>query len=84
LRGAGPTRIITDLGVLQPGARCELTLTHLHPGVTVTQVRAATGWDLAVAGEPRQTPPPSAAELTVLRRLVAAKRPAPMSRPGSV
>ena len=32
--GAGPRRVITDLGVLEPDPRrCELTLTALHPGV---------------------------------------------------
>ncbi len=75
LRGAGPTMVITDLGVLEPGPRGgELTLTHLHPGNTVEQARAATGWDLAVAGELRQTPPPGPAELATLRALIAAKR----------
>ncbi|MGH3745094.1 MAG: CoA-transferase subunit beta, partial [Mycobacteriales bacterium] len=50
LRGRGPTRVITDLGILEPDpATCELTLTHLHPGVSVEQAREATGWPLAVA-----------------------------------
>jgi glutaconate CoA-transferase, subunit B len=74
LSGAGPTMVITDLGVLEPDPRsCELTLTHLHPGNTVEQARAATSWDLAVAGELRQTPPPNPAELATLRALIAAK-----------
>jgi glutaconate CoA-transferase, subunit B len=75
LTGAGPTMVITDLGVLEPDPRsCELTLTHLHPGTTVEQARAATGWDLAVASELQQTPPPGPAELATLRALIAAKR----------
>jgi glutaconate CoA-transferase, subunit B len=75
LRGAGPTMVITDLGMLEPDpASCELTLTHLHPGIDVEQARAATGWDLAVAAELRQNAPPSAADLAVLRGLVAAKK----------
>jgi glutaconate CoA-transferase subunit B len=70
LRGRGPVLVITDLGVLEPDpATCELTLTRLHPGVTVGQVRAATGWDLAVAGKPTETEPPTAHELAVLRGL---------------
>jgi len=41
--GAGPTMIITDLGVLEPDpVSCELTLTHLHPGVTVEQAANAS------------------------------------------
>jgi acetyl-CoA acetyltransferase family protein len=43
---------ITDLGVLEsdPGAG-ELTLTQVHEGVTVGEVRAATGWELRVADD---------------------------------
>ncbi len=75
LSGAGPTMVITDLGVLEPDPQtCELTLTHLHPGITAAQARAATGWDLAVASTLRQTPPPGSAKLATLRALIAAKR----------
>jgi len=53
LTGAGPQKIITDLGVLEPDPQTlEFTLTGLYLGVTVTQVREKTGWDLAVAAEP--------------------------------
>jgi glutaconate CoA-transferase, subunit B len=66
--------VITDLGVLSrvPGSS-ELTLTRLHPGTSVDAVRAATGWDLAVAGDVATTAPPSAAELAVLRALRGAR-----------
>src|SRR5207249_4057436 len=47
LRGKGPTAVITDLGILTPDpVTKELTLTSVHPGVTVEQAKAATGWDL--------------------------------------
>jgi glutaconate CoA-transferase subunit B len=70
LRGSGPRTVITDLGILEPDpATCELTLTHLHPGVTLDQVREATGWKLAVAPEPTVTEPPADHELTALRAL---------------
>ena len=62
--------VVTDLAVLEPrGADRELALTHVHPGSTVEQVRAATGWELRVAADLRATEPPSADELTVLRSL---------------
>src|SRR6476659_4223913 len=48
--GERTTLVINDLGVLEPRDG-ELTLTTLHPRVTVDQVRAATGWDLRVADE---------------------------------
>ena len=69
----GPVLVITDLGVLEPDPDSrELTLTRLHPGVGIDQVRAATGWDLAVAPAPGRTEPPTGAELSALRALVAA------------
>ena len=68
LRGGGPTRVITDLGLLSPDpATCELVLTHVHPGVAVEQVLAATGWNLRVAEALETTPPPTAGELEAVR-----------------
>jgi glutaconate CoA-transferase subunit B len=69
-RGAGPTAVITDLGVLEPDpATKELTLTQIHEGVRVDQVREATGWELAVAPAPATTPAPTDRELGALREL---------------
>ncbi|QHC27237.1 CoA-transferase subunit beta [Streptomyces sp. GS7] len=76
LPGAGPTAVITDLGVLRPDPdTAELVLTALHPGVTVDQVRAATGWPLKEAPDLGVTDPPTAAELAALRALKAASGP---------
>ena len=72
LRGKGPTKVITDLGILEPDDGCELVLTHVHEGVTSEQAREATGWDLKVAADLRTTDPPSEDELHELRALVAA------------
>ena len=60
--------VVTDLGVLEPRDG-ELTLVGIHPGVTVDDVRAATAWELAVAGEVAQTRPPTEEELAALRSL---------------
>ncbi|HEV7898561.1 MAG TPA: CoA-transferase [Planosporangium sp.] len=74
LRGGGPRTVITDLGVLEPDpVTSELTLTRLHPGVTVERVREATGWPLAVAADLAVTAAPTTEELAVLRRLEATK-----------
>jgi glutaconate CoA-transferase subunit B len=71
-RGRGPTIVITDLGVLIPDpATGEFTLSCVHPGVTVEQVRAATGWDLKVCSHMVTTPVPTAVELKALRDLHA-------------
>lgn len=73
LRGAGPAEVITDLGILRPDPRSkELTLTRVHPSVTVDQVREATGWELAVADDVAETDPPTPDELRVMRELKAA------------
>ena len=69
-RGERTTLVITDLGVLEPIAG-ELTLTALHPGVTVEQVRENTGWELRVAEDLRESPAPTPQELAALRELVA-------------
>jgi len=69
-RGAGPTAVITDLGVLTPDpVTRELTLTAIHPGITVEHVKASTGWDLKVAATLATSAPPTAKELEVLRDL---------------
>ena len=70
LRGRGPVSVISDLAVLRPDpASKELSLTSVHPGVSVEDVRSATGWDLLVADDLAVTPPPAPDELAVLRRL---------------
>jgi hypothetical protein len=44
LRGAGPPRLITDLGVLEPDRNTkELTLVAVHPGVEVETAKTKTG-----------------------------------------
>ena len=69
LTGAGPQKIITDLGVLEPDPRtCEFVLTGLYPGVTLDQARERTGWDLAAHPGLATLPPPTDTELAALRR----------------
>ncbi len=68
--GAGPTAVITDLGILRPDpVTHELTLTAVHPGVEVEEVRSETGWNLRVAPVVESTEPPTTDELVVLREL---------------
>jgi glutaconate CoA-transferase subunit B len=65
----GPSAIITTLGVFRfdPGT-CETVLSSLHPGVTVEEVQAHTGWPLTVAPDLVRTPPPTARELAMIAR----------------
>jgi len=67
VRGAGPQAVVTDLGILEPDESGELMLTAIHPGVTVEQVQANTGWPLKVADPLRVTEPPREEELRILR-----------------
>jgi glutaconate CoA-transferase, subunit B len=70
--GAGPTAVITDLGVLEPDPESqELVLTQIHCGVEIDDVRAETGWELEVVPEPAITEPPTAEELAALRELIS-------------
>ena len=70
LRGRGPTRVITDLGVLEPDPEAkELVLTSVHEGVSVEEVRAQTGWELQVSADLGVTAPPTEAELAALRSM---------------
>jgi glutaconate CoA-transferase subunit B len=70
--GKGVTAVVTDLGLLEPDPESkELVLTLLHPGVTADDARAATGWELAVARDVREEPPPTTEELDALRALRA-------------
>lgn len=72
LLGAGPSVVVTDLGVLEPDPEtCELILTRIHPAVKIDDVLAATGWDLAVSADLEVSDPPSTSEIATLRELQA-------------
>jgi glutaconate CoA-transferase subunit B len=70
LRGQGPVAVVTDLCVMQPDAVTkELTVTHLHPGITQQQVTKTTEWEIKFAPQLQETPPPTNLELATLRDL---------------
>jgi glutaconate CoA-transferase, subunit B len=71
-RGRRSTTVISDLGLMvaDPATK-ELVLEALHPGVTVEQVKQATGWKLQTSPNLATIPEPTAAELTALRGLYA-------------
>src|SRR5574341_715172 len=69
LQGGGPAAVITTLGVLRFDADTgEVILASVHPGVTLEQVLASTGWPLRVAPQVTQPPEPTAEALAMLRR----------------
>ena len=71
-RGAGPTAVITDLGVLEPDPETKRADAHRRsiPASSVEQVREATGWELKVATSCSTTEPPTGEELAALRELI--------------
>jgi glutaconate CoA-transferase subunit B len=72
LRSKGPTRLVTDLCIMQSDAEtCEMIVVSLHPGVTREQVRQNTSWDVRFAESVDETEAPSAEALEVLRDLHA-------------
>ena len=72
LRGAGPTAVITDLGILEPDeATRELVLASVHPGVEPQRAREETGWDLRIATDLRETEAPTSEELSALGELLS-------------
>lgn len=67
-RGHGVSTVITPLAVLRrPDKFGELQVSEVHPGVTLDEVRAATGWDIVVADDVRETERPSVEDVRLLR-----------------
>jgi acyl CoA:acetate/3-ketoacid CoA transferase beta subunit len=63
--------VVTNLAVLDFGGpdHC-MRLVSVHPGVTVDEVAAATGFGLAVDGEVPLTRQPTAEELSLIRDVI--------------
>lgn len=64
-------RVVSNLGVFDfatPGR--SMRLASLHPGVTLEQVREATGFELTVADEVPETREPTGEELRLIREVV--------------
>jgi acyl CoA:acetate/3-ketoacid CoA transferase beta subunit len=75
-------RVVSNLGVFDfatPDRR--MRLCSVHPGVTVDEVRAATGFDL-VAEDVPETRPPGAEELELIREVLDPDRRRDRELPG--
>ena len=67
--GTGPYRVITQLGIMGFGDKTKrMTLLSTHPGVSVEQVKENTGFELIIPEKLTVTEPPTAEELSILRR----------------
>ena len=64
----GPSAVITTMAVLRFDQRSgEAFLASAHPGLSVAEIDAKTGWDLATGDDCATTPPPSDEELRIIR-----------------
>src|SRR5262249_1827784 len=63
----GPSAVITSKCVLRFGDDGEAYLSTVHPGVTVDDVVANTGWKLKVGADVKPTVEPTTAELVAIR-----------------
>jgi acyl CoA:acetate/3-ketoacid CoA transferase beta subunit len=66
VRGNGPNFLISDLGQFD-WANGQMRLLTYHPGVTVERIRAKTGFELEIAPDLHETPPPAEEEIRLLR-----------------
>lgn len=69
--GAGPSAVVTQLGVYHFGADGEMELAGLHPGVDEATVDADCGWRMRRAASVARLPEPPAAMLTAIRHMLA-------------
>jgi acyl CoA:acetate/3-ketoacid CoA transferase beta subunit len=64
--GAGPNYLISDMGQFD-FAEGRMRLLTYHPGTTVAQIQAKTGFPLDIAPNVYETPPPTLEEMRLLR-----------------
>ena len=71
----GVSRVVTTLGLFgfDPESR-RMRLEALHQGVSVDDVKAATGFEVLVSDQLTTTKPPSDEELGILRMLDPARQ----------
>jgi glutaconate CoA-transferase, subunit B len=68
LPGAGPQLVITNKALFDfANPEREMQLISLHPNVSLEQIRAEMGWEVRLAANISQTPPPTADELRYIR-----------------
>ncbi|GHU63147.1 3-oxoadipate--succinyl-CoA transferase subunit B [Clostridia bacterium] len=70
LKRGGPSAIITNKCIFRfDSVTKEAYLYSVHPGVTVDDVKNEVSWDLVVPDDVRETLPPTAAQIEIIRSL---------------
>ena len=68
LKGGGPSQVITDLAVLGFHHKSKMMqLESLHPGVSITEIKENTGFELIIPKRIRTTEPPTVEQLNLIR-----------------
>ena len=65
--GRGPSVVVTDLGIYRFDESGEMRLASVHPGASLDQVRSTIAWDIRIADDLTDTPPPTPDELRLIR-----------------
>ncbi len=66
--GGGPQQVITDRCLFDfDPVTGEMRIAGLYPGVTIEEVKANVGWDVAVSPALVEVPPPSEEDLRLMR-----------------
>ena len=67
--GSGPQLLVSDMGIFHfDGKTGEMTLTGLHPGVTVEEVQEEISWTLKVSPDLKDADAPSTEQLRIIRK----------------
>jgi acyl CoA:acetate/3-ketoacid CoA transferase beta subunit len=75
LTGGGPRRVLTDKCVFSVDEdRQTLVVRSIHPGISVDELRAATGFELELARDLETTEPPTTEELSLIRDVIDPER----------
>jgi glutaconate CoA-transferase subunit B len=73
-REGGPTKVVTPKALLAWDRQAERWLLEsVHPGASVEEVKANTGFELGMLRSFTMTPPPTEKELSTLRTVVREK-----------
>ncbi len=73
--GTGPVMVITDLACYTfDNGEMIVESVHSSVGATLEKVKEEVGWDIKVATDIRDTPPPTEEEIRILREKVDPKR----------
>ena len=67
--GHGPIYLVSDLGQFD-FKNDRMRLISFHPGTTIDRIQARTGFELEVAPDCIETPPPTSEELNLLRNTI--------------